>query len=282
MKQNKPLAGGNFIGFPVAVALVVGLNEAIFLNQLHYWLQRSNNERDGFIWVYKTIDEWLAEFPFWSDRTIKRIKKDLENEGLVVTANYNKMKMDRTLWYRIDYETFNKCLHDALGQSVTIDSDKMAQSLGQNDTLESDKMSQAITIDYTETTTNIPRKRKERIYEDDSDEMILVDFFISEVRKNDSKFKGPNKQTWADDFRKLIELDERDKSQISKLIRWVQQDDFWKSNILSPGKLRDKYSALVIKMNDEQGNIAPANQPSNRPKAMKPGEDIDCSAGEDW
>lgn len=103
---------------------------------------------------------------------------------------------------------------------------------------------------------NNTRKRAKRIYEVDSDEMVLVNFFISEIRKNDPKFKEPNKQTWADDFRKLIELDKRDKSEISKLIRWVQQDAFWKSNILSPRKLREKYSALVIKMNDEQSNVA--------------------------
>ena len=110
--------------------------------------------------------------------------------------------------------------------------------------------------DNNDNKLNNTRKRTKRIYEADSDEMFLVNFFISEIRKNDPKFKEPNKQTWADEFRKLIELDQRDKSEISKLIRWVQQDSFWKSNILSPRKLKKKYSALVIKMNDEQSNVA--------------------------
>lgn len=93
------------------------------------------------------------------------------------------------------------------------------------------------------------RKRTQRIYEDDSDEMKLVDFFISEIRKNDPKFKEPNKQKWADEFRKLIELDERDKKEIARLIRWVQQDDFEKANVLSPTKLRKRYASLLMKMN---------------------------------
>ena len=253
LNDKKPLVDGYFIGFPVIVAVELGINEAIFLSRLHYWLQRSNNEKDGFIWVYKTFEEWKEEFPFWSDSTIKRLKKDLEKRNFLIVANYNKMKMDRTLWYRIDYERLN----DALGQNDTMDSVKMTQSLGQNDTMDSVKMTQPITKDYTKNTKNT-RKRAKRIYEADSDEMVLVNFFISEIRKNDPKFKEPNKQTWADEFRKLIELDQRDKSEISKLIRWVQQDAFWKSNILSPRKLKEKYSALVIKMNDEHSNEPPS------------------------
>lgn len=88
-----------------------------------------------------------------------------------------------------------------------------------------------------------------RIYEEDSDEMILVDFFIQHIRMNDEKFKDPNKQKWADEFRKLIEVDKRDRREVARLIKWVQQDDFWKSNILSPTKLRKQYSNLLIKMN---------------------------------
>lgn len=149
MKQNIPLASGNFIGFPVVVASAIGLNESIFLNQLHYWLQRSNNERDGFIWVYKTIEEWKEEFPFWSDSTIKRLKKDLEKRHFLIVANYNKMKMDRTLWYRIDYER----LYDALGQNEPMEKVKMTQCTVQNEPMEQVKMTQPITIDYTETTT---------------------------------------------------------------------------------------------------------------------------------
>ncbi|MBS7829224.1 hypothetical protein [Wohlfahrtiimonas chitiniclastica] len=102
-----------------SLAVKIGLNEAMFIQQLHYLLQVSNNERDGQLWAYNSYDEWAAIFPFWSVATIKRIISNLIKANLIkATSQYNRMKMDRTNWYTIDY--------DAL--------DNMSRSLGQNDT----------------------------------------------------------------------------------------------------------------------------------------------------
>ncbi|MBM7577695.1 DnaD domain-containing protein [Jeotgalibacillus terrae] len=95
------------------LAVKLGLNEAIFTQQLHYWLQHSNNERDGHKWVYKKIDQWHKEFPFWSASTVKRVIKNLENKGVLITADhYNKIKIDKTKWYRIDYQKLNDLTRD--------------------------------------------------------------------------------------------------------------------------------------------------------------------------
>ena len=89
-----------------SLVMQVGLNEAILLQQLHFRLLISTNLRDGHKWVYKTYDEWKnEEFPFWSIDTIKRTIRRLEESGyLISTASYNRMKMDKTKWYRIDYK----------------------------------------------------------------------------------------------------------------------------------------------------------------------------------
>ncbi len=93
-----------------SLANQIGLNEAIFLQQLHYWLGRSKNKREGRKWVYNTYDEWQAEnFPFWSTVTIKRIALKLESTGLIISrSDLNRMKYDRTKWYTIDYDALNK------------------------------------------------------------------------------------------------------------------------------------------------------------------------------
>ena len=90
---------------------------------------------------------------------------------------------------------------------------------------------------------------RKQVYDEDSPPFILADFFYKEILKNNPNYKVPNLQKWSDDIRKLIELDKRDKKEISMLMRWVQQDDFEMSNVLSPAKLRSRYDALVMKMN---------------------------------
>ena len=86
-----------------SLAVKVGLNKAIVLQQFHYWLQRSNNIRDGYKWIYNSFPNWNKQFPFWGLNTLKRAVNGLEKDGYLITANYNKAGFDRTKWYRIDY-----------------------------------------------------------------------------------------------------------------------------------------------------------------------------------
>src|SRR5205823_12986251 len=86
------------------LACAVGLNEAIALQQLHYWLQRTKQERDGRPWVSFTYSQWQAQFPWWSIRTLKTLLPDMESRGLITSANYNRHATDRTKWYTINYD----------------------------------------------------------------------------------------------------------------------------------------------------------------------------------
>lgn len=90
------------------LAVRVGLKEAIVLQQFHYWLQRSGNNRDGYKWVYNSYDEWHKQFPFFSKVTLRRTINSLEKQGYLVSGNYNKAGFDKTKWYRIDYQRLNK------------------------------------------------------------------------------------------------------------------------------------------------------------------------------
>ncbi|PGV73585.1 hypothetical protein COD83_24555, partial [Bacillus thuringiensis] len=87
-----------------SLAVEIGLNEAIIVQQIHYWLQKSNHEYDGRKWIYNSAEEWKKQFPFWGIATIRRTFTKLENSGLLLVGNYNKLKIDRTKWYSIDYK----------------------------------------------------------------------------------------------------------------------------------------------------------------------------------
>lgn len=110
------------------LAQAIGLNEAIILQQVHYWVginfKARKNARDGFTWVYNTYDAWQKQFPWWTDRTIRRTITSLENKKLLISGNYNKIKMDRAKWYRINYDNLNKLL--PLGQNVQMDKDNLS------------------------------------------------------------------------------------------------------------------------------------------------------------
>ncbi|PEB42293.1 hypothetical protein [Bacillus pseudomycoides] len=97
----------------------IGLNEAIVIQQIHYWLENKRkttkekdlkNERtyrDQRFWCYNSYTEWQEQFPFWSTRTIERIFTNLEKNGLLISDCFNEWKADRTKWYTIDYDALD-------------------------------------------------------------------------------------------------------------------------------------------------------------------------------
>jgi len=126
--QESPLT------FQPSLAVAIGINEAIVLQQIHYWISNVKNkgyEQDGYKWVYNTYAEWKeTNFPFWSENTIQRIFANLEEMGLVVSIQPMKGKYDRTKYYRIEY-TKLEVFDDT--KSEAIDDPKLVSSLNESE-----------------------------------------------------------------------------------------------------------------------------------------------------
>lgn len=108
-----------------SLAAAIGLEEAVMLQQIHYWLQKSKHLHEGRKWIYNSYPEWAGEINFWTEHQVRRILNQLRKLGLLLTGNFNRLALDRTTWYSIDYEAL-----DALLPSVEINrpSGKIARS----------------------------------------------------------------------------------------------------------------------------------------------------------
>lgn len=76
--------------------------------------------------------------------------------------------------------------------------------------------------------------------------------FVNKIGKG-HLIQDSNMQIWADDFRKIIELDKRPRKELGEVVNWATSDPFWQQNILSPDKLRKKYVDLCLKMASNSG-----------------------------
>ena len=106
--MSKLLIEESPLTFQPSLAVAIGLNEAIVLQQVQYWITNPKNtgyEQDGYKWVYNTYKDWKTEnFPFWSEATIKRTFLSLEEKGLLISIQPMKNTYDREKYYRINYE----------------------------------------------------------------------------------------------------------------------------------------------------------------------------------
>ncbi|MEH3573616.1 conserved phage C-terminal domain-containing protein [Escherichia coli] len=124
------------------LAYSIGLNEAIALQQINYWLQetKSGMESDGVRWIYNTTEQWLEQFPFWSESTLKRTFTRLKTLGVLKIEQLNKSQRDMTNFYTINYES------ELLDEVKVTESkrSKCAVPSGQNDTMEEVKVTHSI------------------------------------------------------------------------------------------------------------------------------------------
>ncbi len=103
------------IGVPYA--RILGLNEAIVLQQLWYWLTEteSGTMHEGQRWVYNSLPKWQEQFPFWSVDTVKRAFASLLKRDLIKVKQLAPSKHDRTNYYTINLPVFN-ALRDRINQ----------------------------------------------------------------------------------------------------------------------------------------------------------------------
>jgi len=123
------------------LAYSIGLNEAIALQQVNYWLKETTSglERDGVRWIYNTTEQWLEQFPFWSESTLKRTFTRLKALGVLKIEQLNKSQRDMTNYYTINYES--ELLDEV--KVTKSKSSKCAIPSGQNDTMEEVKLTRS-------------------------------------------------------------------------------------------------------------------------------------------
>lgn len=89
--------------FDVEIAEKYGVNCAIILNNLQFWIAKNKangtNFYDGKYWTFNSAEAFAKLFPYMSSRQINYALQKLRDEGILETGNYNAQPYDRTLWY---------------------------------------------------------------------------------------------------------------------------------------------------------------------------------------
>lgn len=112
------------------LANLFGLEEATFLQQVHYFVVRKDGQP-----VYNTVNQWHEHLTFISVRSLERIIKKLKKIGVLnseVTKTFTK-----TTYYSINYDVLNELVNE---KNVNAETDTAKLAVSGKKTFETAKM----------------------------------------------------------------------------------------------------------------------------------------------
>lgn len=91
--------------FDPEIAAKVGVNAAVLFQNIRHWCEKNmaneHNIHDGHAWTYNSRRAFVELFPYLTDKQVRVGLKKLEDEGLIITGNFNADARDRTKWFAV-------------------------------------------------------------------------------------------------------------------------------------------------------------------------------------
>ena len=98
-----------FFQFDTEIACEHGVDVAIFLTQLSYWIYRNrtfgDNYREGKTWAKISTTGLIKYFPFWTYRQIRSVRTKALKAGEIVVEKFSKDRSDHTYWIAFSDES---------------------------------------------------------------------------------------------------------------------------------------------------------------------------------
>lgn len=102
--------------FNIEDAKKYGVEKAVLLYNLRFWLSKEyadavkggrkskiheHSDGDSYVWTFNSGASFAHLFPYFSERSIRRWMKELEDEGVLLSNNFNRHGYDQTKWYTL-------------------------------------------------------------------------------------------------------------------------------------------------------------------------------------
>jgi hypothetical protein len=201
--------------------------------------------------------KWSDRLKISEQRLRTLLKKLMKDDMLEKVSEHRKCTLYRIKNYE-NYQNFNHLINQQINQQQILAYQEIAATTNQQTNAASTASQPAANQQLTtkEQRNKVNKEIKKDLKEYRPEITELTDFLVYWIKQNNQNAKIPTDLSkWHDEMDKLERLDNYDTFQIRTVIDWCQQDSFWKSNILSVPKLREKMSTLVLQM--QRGQARP-------------------------
>ncbi len=209
------------------------------------------NEK-GYCWA---TNDYFGRLYSVSKRTISTWIKSLCDAGYISTEFIldNESQKVKVRCLKVVEKNFVALTKETSGPPRSRLREPHEENFAENNTLNNTFNISSSQI-FEKSKINDERVKKKKVFEADSEAYLLAKFLEKCITENNPKFpqNERQRQRWAKDFDLMLRIDRIDADDIAAAIEWSQDDNFWRSNILSGKKLREKYQQLAMKMNSRK------------------------------
>lgn len=171
--------------------------------------------------------------------------------------------------FRVDFPAWSR--HQAAYRKAKSRAEKKADNHAglRVEVTDSHEQSRAVTKSHSQDRTGQDRRRQEKSTSAvPAADAPLSNLLADLIAENDPNHKRPNvTKRWADEEDRMLRIDGRKPHEAERLIRWTQANSFWRGNVLSMPRFREKYGQLYqAAVNEKQ------KREGNRPNGVSTAE----------
>lgn len=222
--------------FNVQIAEKYGIEEAIIIEHLYFWIHKSECEEveemivNDRCWCRSSTKGFNRYIPYMNPKKIGRTLNGLAELGILLTGNFNRSPMNQTLWYAFsddfkkelislgyDFPKMEnaiskkgKCNNSTINSSIILDNNIKENK---KELLKNNSKKEENDSDFDEFYKAYPLKKgkeparrawKKLTVKEKQQAKKVLDAYISDCIENNRSYKYPatylNQKTWEDDF----------------------------------------------------------------------------------
>lgn len=191
-------------------------------------------------WCSRQTTDGRIPKKLWLKRGTAIRRKELQDAGLVVEQDEWVIVHDYLEHQRSSEEI--QALRERRARAGKLGGEAKAKSVASARGLPDRLLSK--NVPSTETDTEIKREPL-LVSPLRGDVESLCEHLADRIEKNGSR-RPVVREAWRTAARLMLERDGLSTSQVNKIINWCQDDEFWRANILSMPKLREKFDQLRL------------------------------------
>ena len=239
------------------------VSEELTPEDRYFYLYILTNPSTSQCGIYKASPKVMAFELGYSVEAVNTLIKKFESYDLI---KYNKETREIAIrnWGKYNLNNSGKPFIDCLISELKLVKDETLKEYVvdsiENESLRSLYTSTAIpNIKIVCDDNGMKNKDKidktiKSLFSQDTQEYYLTALLYDKMKNNNPKLKELTNaliQNWCKEFDLILRIDKRTYEDTVKVIKFSQEDSFWKSNILSPSKLRKQFDQLYLKMNSK-------------------------------